>query len=39
VGIALGLVHKWERGRLALRGIGALIALAGAWFVWTAVAG
>ena len=38
-GIALGLIHKWDTGRLALRAMGALIALAGAWFVWTAVAG
>jgi len=38
-GIALGLIHRWERGRLALRGAGVGIALAGAWFVWTAVSG
>ncbi|MFV1988389.1 MAG: HupE/UreJ family protein [Gemmatimonadota bacterium] len=38
-GIAIGLIHKWERGRLALRAIGSGIALAGAWFVWSAVIG
>ncbi len=38
-GIALGLIHRWERGRLALRAAGAGIAVAGAWFVWSAVTG
>lgn len=38
-GITLGLIHKWERGRLALRAAGAGIAVAGAWFVWSAVTG
>ena len=38
-GITIGLTHRWEWGRLALRVIGAGIALAGAWFVWSAVSG
>ena len=39
LGITLGLAQRWERGRLALRAAGAGIALAGAWFVWSAVSG
>ena len=39
LGITLGLAHRWERGRLALRAAGTGIALAGAWFVWSAVSG
>jgi urease accessory protein len=38
-GITLGLAHRWERGRLALRAAGTGIALAGVWFVWSAVSG
>ena len=34
VGIALGLVHRWSSGRLALRAAGAIVALAGVFFVW-----
>jgi urease accessory protein len=37
-GIAVGLVHRWERGRLALRGAGAAVAAAGVFFAWRAVA-
>lgn len=37
-GIAIGLVHRWERGRLALRGAGAAVAAAGVFFAWRAVA-
>ena len=36
-GIGVGLIHKWESGRLALRVAGAGICLAGAWFIWSAV--
>ena len=36
-GIALGLVHRWPAGRSALRVAGALVMLAGAGFLWTAV--
>lgn len=37
IGIALGLVHRWPVGRLALRGAGALIAVMGATFLWRAL--
>jgi urease accessory protein len=37
-GIAVGLVHRWERGRLALRGAGAAVAAAGVFFAWRALA-
>lgn len=39
LGIALGLIHRWESGRAALRVAGAGIALAGAWFIFSAVRG
>lgn len=38
VGIAIGLVHRWPWGRLLLRAAGGLVALAGAGFVWRALA-
>jgi urease accessory protein len=34
VGIAIGLIHRWKGGRLALRAAGAVVALAGVFFVW-----
>ena len=34
VGIAIGLIHRWAGGRLALRAAGAAVALAGVFFVW-----
>ncbi len=37
LGIALGLMHRWESGRRVLRVAGAGIGLAGAWFIWAAV--
>jgi urease accessory protein len=36
-GIAIGLVHRWSWGRLALRGTGAAILSCGAFFLWTAL--
>ena len=39
LGIALGLMHRWESGRVVLRVAGAGIGLAGAWFTWSAVNG
>ena len=36
-GIAVGLVHRWPAGRLALRGAGAAIAAAGPVFLWSAL--
>jgi urease accessory protein len=38
VGIAIGLVHRWPAGRLALRMAGATVAAAGLAFLWRAVA-
>ena len=35
-GIALGLVHRWPAGRVALRVGGAVIALGGVYFLWAA---
>lgn len=35
-GIALGLVHRWPAGRVALRVGGAVIALGGFYFLWAA---
>jgi len=37
-GIAIGLIHKWPAGRIALRVAGAGIAVAGIVFFWRAVA-
>jgi len=38
VGITTGLIHRWDSGRLALRGAGALVMLGGLYFLWGAVA-
>jgi urease accessory protein len=38
-GIAIGLVHRWGWGRLALRGTGGAIMACGGFFLWTALAG
>jgi len=37
-GILIGLVHAWPAGQRALRGAGAVVALAGVLFLWRAVA-
>lgn len=37
IGIAIGLVHRWPAGKLALRGAGAFIAVMGATFLWRAL--
>lgn len=37
IGIALGLVHRWPAGKLALRGSGAFIAVMGVTFLWRAL--
>lgn len=37
-GVAIGLVHRWPAGRMALRGAGAGIAAAGPVFLWGALA-
>lgn len=36
-GIAIGLVHRWPAGRIALRWAGAAVALAGLAFLWRAL--
>jgi urease accessory protein len=38
VGIAIGLVHRWTAGRLALRVAGTIVAAAGVFFLWRAIA-
>jgi len=37
-GIAIGLVHRWRSGRIALRGAGAAVSVAGLLFLWRALA-
>jgi urease accessory protein len=37
-GIAIGLVHRWPAGRVALRTAGTVVVAAGLWFLWMAVA-
>ncbi len=37
VGIAIGLLHRWPRGRTALRLAGGLIAASGLLFLWRAL--
>jgi urease accessory protein len=36
-GIAIGLVHRWKAGRLALRVLGSVVAFVGLYFLWRAV--
>ena len=38
VGIALGTIHRWPRGQMALRVAGAAVAVAGIGFLWRALA-
>lgn len=37
-GIGIGTVHKWKAGQVALRGVGALVAIGGLFFLWSALA-
>ena len=37
VGIGMGLVHRWQVGRLALRGAGSLVMAGGLFFLWGAL--
>lgn len=37
-GIAIGLIHRWQKGRIALRGAGAAVGAAGVFFLWRAIA-
>lgn len=34
VGIAIGLIHKWKGGRIAIRAAGGFVLLAGFYFAW-----
>ena len=36
-GIAIGLVHRWQWGRIALRVAGTLVTIAGLGFLWKAI--
>jgi urease accessory protein len=36
-GIAIGVLHRWQWGRQALRGAGMLILCGGLYFTWTAL--
>ena len=38
-GIAIGTIHRWRLGRIALRVAGAGVAAAGPYFLWQALAG
>ena len=38
VGITLGLIHRWNAGRVALRCTGSLVLAGGLFFLWGAVA-
>ena len=39
LGIAMGLVHRWSVGRVALRFAGALVSIGGVFFLWKAITG
>ena len=38
VGIGIGLVHRWAAGRVFLRAAGAVVAVAGVYFILSAIA-
>jgi urease accessory protein len=38
VGIAVGLIHRWTWGQGLLRAAGFVVALAGVFFMWRAIA-
>ena len=38
VGILIGLVHRWDAGRIMLRGAGAVVFVSGLFFLWNALA-
>lgn len=37
-GISIGMIHRWNTGRLALRGAGTIVCVAGIYFLWKALA-
>lgn len=38
IGIAIGLIHRWTAGKIALRAAGGVVALSGFYFLWSALA-
>lgn len=38
IGIGIGLIHRWDLGRKALRGAGGLVMAGGLYFLWSAAA-
>ena len=38
LGIAIGLIHRWNAGRIALRGAGSVVLAGGLFFLWNALA-
>lgn len=36
-GVAIGLIHRWQAGRIALRLAGGLVGAAGCLFLWNAI--
>lgn len=36
-GVAIGVVHRWPQGRVALRLAGAAVGVAGGFFLWNAI--
>ncbi len=38
VGIGIGTIHRWRCGQMALRVAGAFVSIAGAFFMWRAIA-
>lgn len=38
VGIGIGLIHRWKWGRIAIRGAGGAVLLAGLYFAWRVLA-
>jgi urease accessory protein len=37
VGITIGLVHRWDTGRIALRAAGVVVLVGGLYFLWKAL--
>lgn len=37
IGIGMGLVHRWQAGRVALRGAGSMVLAGGIFFLWSAL--
>jgi urease accessory protein len=38
LGIGMGLIHRWDAGRVALRGAGSVVMAGGLFFLWRALA-